>query len=157
MSQFNILKGTVGWVTMYSDIITRSSLSESDQDTVRYRVKVLDHFKQFGLASTMNAFDESKATLYRWNKQLTESKGNIYTLVKKSTKPHHYRKSSLPESVINYIVEHKLSHPKLGKDKISHMIQRDLSLSVSPTTVHRIITDLKSRGGRILRHSSSDR
>lgn len=146
MRQKNITKGTVGWNSLYNEILSRGELSEDDKETIRYRVKVIDHFRAFGLASTLDAFDESRATIYRWNKVLNDTKGNIYKLAKTSTKPKTFRKGKIPLSVYDFVQRHKELQPKLGKLKISALIERELGLIISPNTVQRIIDELKRRG-----------
>jgi hypothetical protein len=49
-------------------------------DIVRKRLKILNHWHKFGLASTVDAFGVSKSTLYAWRKSLRQAGGNTVAL-----------------------------------------------------------------------------
>jgi transposase len=42
-------------------------------DVVRKRLKILNHWHKFGLASAVDAFGVSKSTLYAWRKSLKQA------------------------------------------------------------------------------------
>ena len=56
-------------------------------DIVRKRLKILNHWHKFGLASTVDAFGVSKSTLYAWRKSLRQAGGNTVALKPVSKRP----------------------------------------------------------------------
>jgi transposase InsO family protein len=145
MKIFNINKGVMGSKVAYENII-KTKIPEEKQDQIKHRLKVLDHANKYGIKSAIGAFEVSERTIKYWRAKLRNSNGVIKELASKSTRPLNTRKRSFGIKIINYVKEVKLSHPKLGKDKISILLKQDLNEEVSPVSVFNIIKDLKQRG-----------
>lgn len=145
MRIFNINKGLVGSKTAYENII-KSRIPEGKEDQVKHRLKVLDHANVYGIKAAIDAFDVSERTIKYWRAKLRNGNGVLKELASKSTRPLNTRKRTFNKRIEEYILNIKLDHPKLGRDKIAHLIQVDLHKEISPASVQNIINDLKNRG-----------
>ncbi len=85
------------------------------------------------------------ATLFRLQKELKEGGGKLEALNPESTAPKHKRRRVIPEKVKNLIIE-KRFREKIGKEKLSRLLKEDNIGIYSPSTVGRILVDLKKRG-----------
>lgn len=145
MRIFNINKGVIGSKTA-SEASIRNRIPEGKEEQAKHRLKVLDHAHKYGIQAAIDAFEVSERTIKYWRAKLKNGNGVIKELASKSTRPLNTRKRTFNKEVINYVKEIKLAHPKLGKDKISHLLKIDSDEEVSPTSVLNIINDLKQRG-----------
>ena len=136
------ITGTRGFVSAYNaalrfrDIITQ----EAEE-----RAKILSFWKKYGEAATKEAYLVSRATLFRWQKTLETSGGKLEALVPQSTAPKRKRQRVIPESVKNLILKER-SMEKVGKEKIAILLKEDGIATLSPSTVGRMLGDLKQRG-----------
>ena len=126
-------------------------------DTVRYRLKVLVHWQQFGLASTLSAFDVCKSTLYAWRQQLAQAGGNNVALLPGSKRPKTIRANQWDPLIVAHIKQLRKQHANLGKEKlfaklVSFCQQKALALP-SVSTIGRMIASapdkLRSSAHRI--------
>jgi hypothetical protein len=67
----------MGYIQIYYKIPAKRAIkglqraqeqSEISQET-KYRKSVIEHYKRFGLASTLDTYKISRATLYNWQKK----------------------------------------------------------------------------------------
>jgi len=130
---------------MYENTLKRKRYTKKELETMELRIKIIRHSEEYGIKSSIDAFNVSKRSILRWKAKLKE-KNDIYDLIPESTKPIHFRESKIDENIINYIKEIKLDYPKLGKTKISKLILNKFEYIISPTKVQTIVNDLKSRG-----------
>ena len=98
--------------------IYKSILAYSISDEAKFRLEVIDHFNQFGLASTKQAFKVSKTTIYRWLTIFKQSKGKLSVLISKSRRPKRIRQMMTNPKLLDMIVELRKLHPGIGKRKI---------------------------------------
>ena len=78
MRQFNILKGTKGWLYLYERAVRWAHMRNEDE--VRRRAKALDIWRDHGIEAAMAAFEISRATLFRWKQALNEQEGKLVAL-----------------------------------------------------------------------------
>ena len=148
MRQFNKLKGTKGFITIWERVIRfRYMITEQAKE----RCRILAFWEKYGDLATKEAFKVSRATLFRWQKKLKENKGQLEGLNKKSTAPKNKRKRIIPKEVENFIVTERKFDPHLSKDKLSILMSEDGIGKYSPSTVGRILNDLKKQ--RILQNT----
>lgn len=145
MKIFNITKGVRGSKTMYENTLKRKQYSGEEIDLMNFRIKVIKHSDQYGIKSSVDAFNVSKRSILRWKAKLKE-RNSIYDLIKTSTRPRNFRESKIKQYIIDFIKEIKLEQPKLGKAKISKMIEERFKYIISATKVQTIVNDLKSKG-----------
>jgi len=112
-------------------------------ETAIKRARILTFWQNHGLEATKEAFNVSRATLFRWQKKLKEGNGNLEFINKESTVPKNKRKRIIDLRVSDFIINQRKIHPRLGKEKLATLLKEENIASLSPSTVGRIINDLK--------------
>jgi len=113
------------------------------------RYKIVLFYEKYGLEATLEAFEISKRTLYRYKATLKRSNNTIAALEPKSKAPKTKRKSTVPKELIEKIKDLREEYPNLGKAKLYHMIQpwcqeRGLPV-ISESTIGRVIAKDKDK------------
>ena len=72
-----------------------NNIPKSIKSVRDFRVKVLEHKEQYGIASAMDAFGVGRSTIYLWQKKYLASRKLATSLSPKSTKPKRVRKSRI--------------------------------------------------------------
>ena len=123
--------------------IYKSILAYSISDEAKFRLEVIDHFNQFGLLSTKQAFKVSKATIYRWINVFKQSENRLSSLIPKKKTPIHKRQMNIDLRIIEFIKQQRESHYRLGKRKIKPELDKYCQTngieSISLTTIAKII------------------
>jgi putative transposase len=136
------LTNTRGFVIAYNDTLRfRDMITPKAEE----RVRILAFWKKHGDTATKEAFGASRATLFRWQAELRKGKGRLEALVPKSTAPKNKRERIVPEAVANLIIKER-SYEKLGKEKLAALLKEDGIGDYSPSTVGRILSDMKEQG-----------
>ena len=93
MRQFNKFRDTKGfiqtwaWAVRFRDMI---------QEAAKERARILTFWEKHGDEATREAFQVSRATLFRWQKALWEGGGKLEALNKRSTVPARKRTKDRP-------------------------------------------------------------
>jgi transposase InsO family protein len=114
-------------------------------EQAKQRVRILAFWEKHGLVATKEAFAVSRPTLFRWQKVLKQGQGKLDTLNKKSTAPKRRRKRIIPEKVEAFILNERKYDPHLSKDKLAVMMKNDDVAHYSPSTVGRMLGDMKKQ------------
>lgn len=146
MKVFNINKGLVGSITTYNRVFKEKQFTEKQLEDMKWKLKVIEHSKEFGVKSAVNAFEVSKRSVIVWRNILKESNGDIYQLIGKSKRPKKFRQSEVPYKIVDFIKVTKQNYPKLGKDKIKYLIQEKFEYEIGATKVQDIVNELKLKG-----------
>ena len=103
------------------------------------RLKWLDWYVAHGSNArlTCRHFGISPDTFYRWKKRFKT--GCLLTLEGYSSKPHSSRQSGIPLETVNLVVQLRRQNMGLSKYKLSLILKRDYGLSLSPSSVGRIL------------------
>ncbi len=142
MQQYNKTKGIRGIVSLYHDALrSRDMITQEAEE----RVRILTFWQKHGDAATKEAFTVSRATLFRWQKELKASGGKIESLVPRSTAPKKKRRRVVPETVKTLILAERAME-KVGKEKLAVLLKEDGIALLSPSTVGRMLHDLKQQG-----------
>ena len=120
--------------------------SMRNKQEVDRRVKALSFWQEHGLEAAKDAFSVSRPTLFRWKKMLAEKQGHLEALDPKCTAPIKRRRRIVPEAVKDTIVRERFFDPRIGKDKLAVLLKEDGISIVSPSTVGRMLGDLKRQG-----------
>lgn len=158
MQQHNKTRGIKGIVSLYHDAIRyRDMITPKAEE----RVRILAFWQKHGSAAAKEAFRVSRATLFRWQKALDEGGGKIEAITPKSTAPRRKRRRVIPQPVEDLILAERRME-RVGKEKLARLLKDDGIASVSPSTVGRMIADLKKRGKlkdskKLSYHASTDR
>jgi transposase InsO family protein len=115
-------------------------------EQAKERCRILAFWEKYGDIATKEAFNVSRPTLFRWQKALKDGFGKLESLNKKSTIPKNRRKRVIPEEVKDFILEERKFDPHLSKDKLSVLMIEDKVARLSPSTVGRMLNDLKKEG-----------
>lgn len=143
MRQFNVFRGTKGFVPVWERALRfRHMISEK----ALQRTRILAFWEKHGLEATKEAFGVSRPTLFRWAAALEKGVGRLESLNAKSTAPKKRRKRVVPEAVKDAIIRERAFDPKLGKDKLAVLLKEDGIATLSPSTVGRMLSDLKKQG-----------
>lgn len=135
------LTGTKGFVKGWEEALRfRDMITREAQE----RARVLTFWHRHGLKAAKDAFKVSKATLYRWQTILDEAEGNIEALNPGSTAPKERRRRLIPEAVKNLIIAER-AYEKIGKEKLAVLLREDGVGNYSPSTVGRMLGDLKKK------------
>lgn len=137
MRQFNIFRGTKGWLSMYESVIRFRYMR--DQKEVERRVKILGFWEAHGERATKDAFGVSRRTLFRWRKVLEAAQGKLPALDPKSTAPKHKRERRYDPAYLEKVIVLRTKHRRLGKKKLAVLLR------VSESYAGRTIADLKKR------------
>src|SRR3989344_5503913 len=144
MRQFNKFKGTKGFISLWNRMIRfRYMITEQAKE----RCRVLAFWDKHGTEAAKEAFNVSERSLFRWQKALKQTNGNLEGLNKKKTAPKNKRLRSVPEDIKNAIIQIRQGNKiRLGKEKVWKILRDDYGYQGSVSTVGRIISDLKKKG-----------
>ena len=142
MRQFNILRGTKGFLTARNRALRFAYMIKNK---AKRRALILTFWEKHGLEATIDAFGVSRPTLYRWQKTLKDNQGRLESLNPKSTTPKRKRQRIVPNNIKDRIIEIRTEHC-LGKDKVHRLLTNEGYNPDSASTIGRIIKELKQRG-----------
>lgn len=141
-----VLKSLFWGVAGYNPAMSkhyRSILAYSISDEAKFKLEVINHFNQFGLASTKQAYKVSKATIYRWIGIFKKSDGKLSCLISRKRTPINQRQMKTDLRIIEFIKDQRQKHYRLGKRKIKPELDTYCQLnnleSVSISTIGKII------------------
>ncbi len=89
------------------------------------------------LEDTANLVGISPATLRRWIKRFDPA--DLSSLEERSHMPQRLRTSTVPAEVVSFIREYREREPLLGKERIAQLLQIERAVTISPSTVGRVI------------------
>jgi len=142
MRQFNKFKDTKGFITIWERVIRfRYMITEQAKE----RCRILAFWEKYGDTATKEAFKVSRPTLFRWQSALRKGDGKLEALNKKSTAPKNKRKRIISKVVQDFILAERKFDPHLSKDKLSVLMSEDKVAHLSPSTVGRMLDDLKKQ------------
>lgn len=114
--------------------------------TYETQVKQWDELKVEGVSDELcqKTVGISRATYFRHKKILKDLENGIYP---PSKKPRKLRVNNWSDDLIALVRTIRLENPTYGKAKIVVIIKRDNKIKVSESTIGRVLTHLKSKGG----------
>jgi len=146
----------MGYIQIYHKISAKRAIralqkavaeSEICQEA-KHRKAVIEHYKKFGLASTLDAYKISRATLYGWQKKYMEF--GISALTNGSRCPHKKRESRVPVEVKEKIFKYRNEHKGIGKEYIKPELDKFCDengyTKISISAIGRILRQLNSEG-----------
>lgn len=148
MRQFNISNGIKGYKTL-ENYVLRFKLMITKE--AQRKAKILTFWGKHGLKATTDAYGVKRSTLYLWQKKLNEKSGKLEGLNNKSRQPKSVRKRRVSSEVEEFIITQRKEHYKLGKEKLSELLKdfckkNNIEYKYTPSTVGRILKNLKERG-----------
>ncbi len=115
-------------------------------EQAKERCRILAYWEKYGDDATSEAFNVSRATLFRWQMSLNTGNGKLEGLNARSTAPKKRNIRIVDERVISFVLEQRKIHYRLGKKKLAKMIEDEYGIKYSESKLGRILGDLKKRG-----------
>jgi hypothetical protein len=104
---------------------------------------VLDHYYKYGYKAAIDAFGVPKSTLYDWRKAFELSGKKPFSLVPKSTRPHHTRTMTTDCRLVEFIKVMRKEYGNVGKDIIKPFLDeyaKEIGIpSIGKTTIAKIV------------------
>ena len=143
MRQFNIFRGTKGWLWLYERQIRLAHMHNLQE--AEKRLRILIFWEKYGDEATKEAFKTSRRTLYRWQEALRRESGKIQALDKRSTAPKKSRTRRIDYVLAERIIALRILHHKIGKRKLTPLLRNE-GFAISEPYIGRCLADLKRRG-----------
>ena len=131
----------IGAQTRIGVILPGSKALESVRLSRRAKVRLawMDHYGRHGSAvKTCRYFGIHRSTFYKW--QARYKPGYVLSLEERSRAPKNKRRPTTPFGTVSLIKTLRLKNPEYSKYKLSVIAGRDFGVTVSPSTVGRIIS-----------------
>lgn len=159
MRQFNIFRGTKGWLWLYERQLRLAHMN--NQAEAEKRLRILIFWEKHGDEAAKEAFNLSRRTLYRWQEALRKEAGKLNGLDKRSTAPKKRNARRIPPALESRIIELRREHHLLGKRKLGPILRKE-GFAVSTPYIGRVLLDLKKRGmlptyGKVSLHARTGR
>jgi transposase InsO family protein len=117
-----IFSGVKGYDYWMKTVI---KINQFDKNEVaQYRLKVIEHYERFGLASTLSAYPVARSTLFLWRRKYYQSKRNLLSLVPLSTRPKNPRRMVVHPLILEEIERLRKKHYRLGKLKLKPLLDQ---------------------------------
>ena len=142
MRQFNIFRGTKGWLWLYERQLRLAAMH--NQQEAEKRLRILIFWEKHGDGATREAFTVSRRTLYRWQEALRRQEGKLTGLDKRSTAPKKRNVRRIPGELEARLIAFRRSHHRLGKKKLAPLL-KSAGFPVSVSYAGRCLGDLKKR------------
>lgn len=118
-------------------------ISPKLSDPACFRLHVLDHYYMYGYKAAMDAFSIPKSTLYDWKKSFESSGKKPFSLVPKSTRPHHTRVMSTDYRLVEFIKEMRRVYGNVGANIIKPFLDeyaKEIGINpVSKSTIEKVV------------------
>lgn len=134
-------KYTQAQYTAWMKTLTSAAVFDA-HDPVAFRLKVIEHARDFGWKAAVSAFGVGKSTLYDWKKRYGKG-GKISRLIPASTRPHHLRAMHTHPAIVAFVRSVRLGEHALNKYTIKPFLDafcQELGIpSVGTTTIGKLI------------------
>ena len=142
MKIFNVYHGVRGFVTLYHDAVRSAYMITPP---ALQKAKILVFWEQYGIKTTIEAFEVKRSTLYLWKQQFVRGGRKPEALNEQKRIPKTKRKRLWSPLLIEEIKRLRSAHPNIGKDKLHILIapfceKNHLPLP-SVSTIGRLIKD----------------
>ena len=125
----------------------QNSLAIEISDVAAFRHHVINHYYQYGLKQTLDAFKLKRSTFYDWKIAYERSGKRIISLVPHQTRPLHVRKMDTDWRIVEFIKILRKDQGNIGKDMIKPFVDafaKEIGIpTIGKTTIGKII---KRRG-----------
>jgi len=125
-------------------------LDNPAKDAIEKRVEIIKFFNDYGAEATKRAFGKSRSTIFLWKQKLKSKNGKLSALAPGNKAPIHRRQRLVHPFIEDFIIKYRNDHPGIDKLTIAPILANACKQSgikpVSPSTIGRIIRDLKTRG-----------
>lgn len=128
--------------TIWMKTLTSSAVYDA-HDPVAFRVKVIEHARDYGWRSAVSAFGISKSILYVWKTRYELGKRHIKVLIPQSTRPKKLREMHTHPTIVAFVKSVREGDHPMNKYTIkplldAYCIHLDID-SVGTTTIGKLI------------------
>lgn len=99
-----------------------NSLKIEAGDPARFRLQVLTHAKEHGIASALSAYGISRRTYHYWLHTFRRSKGKLVSLIPRNTRPHVTRRMEVDPLLLLFIRSIREEYGRIGKAKLKVLL-----------------------------------
>lgn len=119
--------------------LLRAAQEGALSDAAKERLQWIAHFigNQGSMQGTCQHFGISRSTLHRWLERFDPA--DLSTLEEGTHAPHNVRQPSVPAHVVALIRAYRERWPLIGKEKVSRLILQEHGVTISPSSVGRVI------------------
>lgn len=119
-------------------LLARAEQEQLDE-SILWRLKVILHFaeNQYSISETCRHFGISRSTFHRWVERFDPK--NLRSLQDRSHEPMTLRQSAVAPEIVELVRRYRMRYPHMGKEKISELLTTDHAVSLSASTVGRVI------------------
>lgn len=110
-------------------------LGQKEIQKLKWFSYLLEHDANVSL--TCRHFGISRSTLLRWIARFDAT--NMRSLQDQSRRPHAVRTPETDQRTVRIIAEIRTCHPTIGKEQVREILQKQHGITLSPSTVGRII------------------
>lgn len=125
----------------------------SQSKQAQFRLKVIEFYDQYGIKATKDAYNISRATIFRWRKRYLDSKKELTSLIPVSRAPKNRREMMVSYKIIELIQNIREDHPKLGKEKIKPALddycKKERLKTISVSTIGKVISRYCEKIGKV--------
>ncbi len=113
----------------------------------RQRLQWMDFYARHGHNArlTCRRFGISPDTFYRWRRRYQPRRLESLEDDRRTRRPHRVRQPQTPPEVVERLRALREQYPRWGKEKLAVVLRRD-GLTLSPSTIGRLLARLKARG-----------
>jgi len=115
-----ILSGIKGYDYWMKTVINVNQFDKNE--VAKYRLRIIEHYRNFGLSSALSAFPVKRSTLFLWQKKLRKSGGKLTALIPESTRPKRPREMRINPLILDEITRLRKKHYRLGKNKLKPLL-----------------------------------
>lgn len=133
MQQIYVNGGFHGYTRLMNYISNMAHLGVKDQEIIRYRLKVIEHYEKYGQDSCKDAFDVSRSCVFLWKSQVKQSGGYLSALKKGDTTPLNQRKRNVDGLIVEFIRQYRTEHPGVGKMTLKAVLDAYCAVLMIPT------------------------
>jgi len=120
------------------------------KEIIEKRVDIIEFFDDYGAEAAKRAFGKSRSTIFLWKQKLKNKNGKLSALAPGNKAPIHKRQRLVHPFITDFIIKYRKGHPGADKLTIAPVLAAACKQSgikpVSPSTIGRIIHDLKANG-----------
>jgi len=93
-------------------------------EVAKERLRIIEFHEEYGEKATKEAFGADRKVISRWRRRLREGRGELDSLIPKSTRPCRTRRSEIPVCIVEYIRQMRQEHPGIGKEKLKVFVDQ---------------------------------
>jgi len=129
--------------TVWMKTLTSSAVYDA-HDPVAFRVKVIEHARDYGWKAALSAFGIGKSTLYDWKKRYEQGKRHIKVLIPQSTRPQRLREMHTHPAIVTFVKTIRMGEHAMNKYTIKPLLDAYCThlgmASVGTTTIGKLIS-----------------